>query len=107
MELRILPALKESCRPAFTASGLVRTSRSAEAAAAATPPGGAGLAALPPCAAWAPCEGAVRSELCEGDALAPVGASTAMAETSANVALPMTSLLTRESPCVGLDRATG
>src|SRR5690242_20265744 len=100
MELTTLPAWKASYLVALNASGLVRTSRSAAAAAAPTPPCGAGLATVP-------FEGVVRSAWrCVGDALAPVGASTAIAVARATEAPPMTILLTRESPCEGLDRAT-
>src|SRR5690349_18628393 len=100
MELTTLPASKASYLVALNASGLVRTKRSAAAAAAPTPPCGAGLATVP-------LAGAVRSEWwCACDALAPVGASTAIAAARATEAPPMTILLTRESPCEGLDRAT-
>src|SRR3954466_12053270 len=106
MELSTLPALKASCLPAFMTLGLDWISRSADAAAAAVPPGSAGLVATP-------LDGTDRSEWCADDALASVGASTAIAPTSAPTVIgtalaPGASLLpTRESPCEGLDRATG
>ena len=56
--------------------------------------------------AWRCALGMARGRSVAAAAVAPVGASTAIAETRANGAPPMTSLLTRESPSDGLDRAT-
>ena len=93
MELSTLPALKPSCLLALRTSGLAAISRAADAAAAVRPLG----VTLADSVRLLPWDGVAL--------LAPVGASTAIAATRANDALPMTILLTRESPSEWLDRA--